>query len=206
MSLLQLKDESREDPSAKGEDYAKGSSFLLWTTIAAAIIVSVSIFSFVWSSRKPPVAAGEVTQVWAHAVHTINTPKDANGEPTPGQVFDQILVLSNVRIRNQSDQPIVLREMMTNITLEDGIHSSYAAGPVDYDRIFIAYPKLASLRSRTLVPDTVVQPSQTVEGMLISSFHLSEKDWAVRRDLNISIAFKFHPELVLTPTGPVSEL
>ena len=50
---------------------------------------------------------------------------------------------------------------MTNVTLDDGIHSSYAANKGDYDRIFVAYPDThgaarpaRSLRStRRLIPD-----------------------------------------------------
>jgi hypothetical protein len=207
MSLLEIKTDSRQtqDPAHKGEDYAKGSSYILWAALAAFVVVSVGITLFLMSTRKPPVAAGEVTQVWAHAVHTLNTPMDANGVQTAGEVFDQVLVFANVRVRNQSDQPIVLREMMTNITLPDGPRSSYVAGPSDYDRIFIAYPELAGLKSKTLLRETVIQPNQVLDGMIVSAFHVSKEDWAARKDLSFTFQFKFHPDLVLTPSGPITE-
>ncbi len=207
MSLLKLKEDAIGDAGDKpsGEDYARGSGYILWASIIAFITVSVGIGLFVMADHKPPVAAGEITQVWAHSVHTINTPLDANGNPTPGNAFDQILVFAQVRVRNQSDQPIVLKELLTNVRLEDGLHSSYAASAIDYDRIFIAYPQLSGLRSKSLVRETIVQPGDVLEGMIVSSFHVSKEQWAARKELNFSLQFKFHPDLILTPKVPIQE-
>jgi len=41
--------------------------------------------------------------------------------------------------------------------------------------------------------------------MMISSFHVTQQQWAARKDLNFTIQFKFHPDLVLTPKGPILE-
>jgi len=207
MSLLQIREKSAfpSENQPSGEDYATGSSYILWTSLAAFVVVSVAITLFLLANKKPPVSTGEVTQVWAHEVHTLNTPVDANGVQTAGQVFDQVLVLANVRVRNQSDQPIVLKDLLTNATFDDGPHSSYAATATDYERIFIAYPELKGLHSKTLARDTVIQPGQTLDGMIISSFHVSKEQWTARKDLSFSIQFKYHPDLLLIPTGPVTE-
>jgi hypothetical protein len=207
MSLLQLKQDPvhEHDASAEGEDLAKGSSYMLWTVIVAFVLVSVGITLFLLSDRKPPVAAGEVTQVWAHGVHTLNTPVDANGVQSAGEVFDQVLIFAQIRVRNQSDQPIVLKDMLTNVDLADGPRSSYAASAIDYDRIFVAYPELSGLRSKTLVRETVVQPNQVLDGMIVSAFHVSQEQWKARKNLSFTIQFKYHPDLTLLPTGPVTE-
>ena len=206
MSLLQLKEESQKrDASANGEDYAKGSGYILWTSIIAFVVISVAITLFLLSDRKPPVAAGEVTQVWIHPVHTLSTPKDAAGVEGPATNFDQVLVFGHLRVRNQSDQPIVIKNLLTNVTLEDGGHSSYAATALDYDRIFIAYPELASLKSNTLTRDTIIQPGQVLDGMTVSAFHVLKEQWAAHKDMNFTVEFKFHPSLVLQPTGPITD-
>jgi hypothetical protein len=207
MSLLQIQNDPvhEHDASSEGEDLAKGSSYLLWATLAAFVVVTVGIVLFLVAIHKPPIAAGEVTQVWAHGVHTLNTPTDANGVQSAGEAFDQVLVFAQIRVRNQSDQPIVLKDMLTNATFADGIHSSYAATAVDYDRIFIAYPDLKGLHSKTLIRDTVVLPGQVLDGMIISSFHVSQAQWAARKDLSFTIQFKYHPDLVLLPKGPITE-
>jgi len=203
--LIQIRENTAfpAEDRPSGEDYAKGSSYLLWAVLAAFVVVTVGITLFLLANRQPPVSAGEVSQVWAHEVHMLNTPTDANGVQTAGEVYDQVLVLANVRVRNQSDKPIVIRELLTNVTLEDGPHSSYAASATDYERIFIAYPELRGLHSKTLTRDTVIAPGQVLDGMLISAFHASKEQWAAHKDLSFSIQFKFHPDLVLVPTTPV---
>jgi hypothetical protein len=208
MSLLHIQNDPvhEHDASAEGEDLAKGSSYLLWTTIAAFVVVTVGIVLFLMANRVPPVAAGEVTQVWTHEVHTITTPVDANGVQSPGEQFDQVLVLAQVRVRNQSKDPIVLKDMLTNATFDDGGHSSYAATALDFDRIFIAYPELKALHTKTLIRETIVAPGQELDGTIVSSFHVTKAQWAARKDLSFSIEFKYHPDLVLVPSGPPTEL
>jgi hypothetical protein len=208
MSLLQIQNDPvhEHDATSEGEDLAKGSSYLLWTTLVAVVVVSISITLFLLANRQPPISAGEVTQIWAHEVHTLTTPIDANGVQSPGEQFDQVLVLAQVRVRNQSKEPIVLKDMQTNATFDDGIHSSYAATALDFDRIFIAYPELKALHGKTLTRETVVAPGEVLDGMTISSFHVTKAQWAAHKDLNISILWKYHPDLVLVPKGPPTEI
>jgi hypothetical protein len=207
MSLLQIKNDPvhEHDASSDGEDLAKGSSYLLWTTIIAFVVVSVSIAAFLLANKKPPVAAGEVVQIWAHSVHTLSTPRDANGVSGPTEQFDQVLVFSSIRVRNQSDQPIVIKDLFTNATFDDGPHESYAAGAIDYDRVFIAYPELAGLHGKPLLRETIIAPGQVADGMMVSSFKVTQKQWAARKDVSITVALKFHPDLVLLPKGPITE-
>jgi hypothetical protein len=205
MSLLQLRDAAANDASAKGDDYAKGSSSIVWASLIAFVVVSIGIALFLISSRKPPVAAGEVNQVYMHAVHQLNTPVDANGQEQPTELFDQVLVLAHVRVRNQSDEAIVLKELTTNVTLADGEHQSTVAGVSDYGRIFIAYPELAGLRGKPLERDTVIQPGQVLDGTTVSAFRVSKAQWEARKDMSFTLQFKYHPDLVLLPTGPIRE-
>jgi hypothetical protein len=207
MSLLQIQNDPvhEHDASSEGEDLAKGSSYLIWTTLAAFVAVTVGALLFWFAIHRPPIAVGEATQVWAHEVHTLNTPTDANGVQSAGEQFDQVLVFANLHLRNQSDQPIILRDLLTNATFDDGIHSSYAATALDYNRIFIAYPDMKSLHGTPLLRDTVIPAGQSLDGMLISSFHVSKEQWAARKDLNFTIALKFHPDLIITPKGPITD-
>ena len=207
MSLLQLQPNTAraDDASSHGEDYAKGSSYLLWTTLIAIVVVSVGITAFLLASRKPPVAVGEVTQVWVHPVHTLTTPTDANGVQSATETFDQVLVFSDIRVKNQSDQPIVLKEMLTNITLEDGIHSSYAASATDFNRLFIAYPSLEPMHGKPLPIEATLEPGQTVEGEIITFYRLNKQQWETHKDLDYTIGFRYQPDLKLTPSGPVPE-
>jgi hypothetical protein len=119
--------------------------------------------------------------------------------------FDQVLVFTRVKLHNQSDKPVFLHEIMTNAKMDDGIHSSYAAIPIDYDRVFQAYPELASLHANGISPSSTIDPGQTVEGTFVSAFRLNKDQWESRKALDFTLGFQYLPSLTLTPTAPVIE-
>jgi hypothetical protein len=176
-----------------------------WASIVATVVVSVAIALYVWLGQKPPAATGEIVQVWAHPRHMETSGFDANGAPMSKDVFDEVLVFAHVRLHNQSKQPLFLHQILTNATLSDGIHSSYAATAGDYDRIFVAYPELAALREKPLSPETVLEPGQTQEGEIVSAFRLTKQQWDARKDLNFTFGFQYQPSLVLAPNSAVTE-
>jgi hypothetical protein len=130
---------------------------------------------------------------------------DANGEAMAKESFEQVLVFAQVKLHNQSQQPLYLHQIMTNATLEDGIHTSYAASASEYDRVFIAYPELAALHGKALPPETTLDPGQTQEGIIVSAFRLSRQQWEARKNLNFTFAFQYQPSLVLSSHAAVIE-
>ena len=207
MSLLALQDDSslshRDYPS--GESFTRHSSHLRLATLISAVLVTAGIALFIYFAHTPPVSVGTVSGVWAHGVHTLSSSVDAAGVPVASEPYDQVLVFAKVRLHNQSNQPVVLREMMTNVTMEDGLRSSYVATETDYKRIFIAYPELAGLHAPPITRDTVIEPGESLEGMIVSSFRCTKEMWATHKDLSFTFQFKLHPDLVIVPTSPIVE-
>jgi hypothetical protein len=198
MSLLQ-QDNGELDDAARGESFTKGTSPVVWASVAATILVSVAIAAYVIGGQKPPVVTGEILSVMAHPIHTETSGFDANGAPVPRETFDQVYVFAKVRLHNQSQNPVLLWSIATNATLADGIHSSYAASASDYDRVFLAYKDLAVPHDSALHLDTTLDPGQTVEGSVVSAFKLTKQEWDLRKDLNFTFAFRYQPNLVLEP-------
>ena len=130
---------------------------------------------------------------------------DANGAAMAKETYDEVLVFARVRLHNQSKQPLFLHEILTNATLSDGIHSSYAATAGDFDRIFVAYPELAALHGKSLSPETNLDPGQSVEGEIVSSFRLTKQQWDERKLLDFTFAFRYQPNLALAPRTAVIE-
>ena len=95
---------------------------------------------------------------------------------------------------------------MTNATLDDGIHSSYAAtGPTttaSLSPIRTCRCRTAR-RSRRLTP--TIDPGQTVEGTFVSAFKMTKQQWDARKDLNFTFTFRYQPNLVLAPHVAVTE-
>jgi hypothetical protein len=122
----------------------------------------------------------------------------------PVESYDQIYVFALVKLHNQSNQPLFLRNAMVNTTLADGIQSSYAATAVDYDRVFLAYKDMPVPHGKALSLQTTLDPGQTVEGTIVSAFKMSKQEWDAGKNLSFTIGIQYHPDLVLTPhTAPI---
>ena len=204
MSLLQ-QDSSRADDAAQGEDLTKGSGHLIVTTLVAAIVVTVAIAAYVIAGQKPPAATGQITRVVAHPMHRETASIDASGAPMIKEHFDQVLVFTHIKLHNQSKDPLFLRQMLTNVTLDDGVHTSYAATPHDYDRLFQAYPELAGLKGKPVPTDTTISPGEWIEGDFVSSFRMTKAQWDARKALDYNVSFRYQPDLKLKPTGAVTD-
>jgi hypothetical protein len=204
MSLLR-QDSGKLDDAALGEEFTKGSSHVVWASVAAAIVVTIGIALYVIAGQKPPVASGEIEQVWVHPQHTETSGFDASGAPMPVETYDQIYVFVLVKLHNQSQQPLFLHSITTNATLDDGIHSSYAATATDYDRVFLAYPSMPVPHGKPLSPQTTIDPGQTVEGTFVSAFRITKQQWDARKSLDFTFAIQYQPNLKLTPQAPLTD-
>jgi hypothetical protein len=204
MSLLQQNSPDQDD-AARGEELTKGSSHILTASMIAAVVVGIAIFLYVRLGEKPLPGAGQVTNVAAHMMHRETPGVDAAGAPMAKEVFDQVLVFAHAKLENRSKQPLFMHQITANITLDDGIHVSYAAPAGDYERLFKVYPELASLHGSPLATDLTLQPGQSVEGDFVSSFRMAKAEWDGRKGLDFTFAFRYQPQLKIAPTGPVVE-
>jgi hypothetical protein len=201
MSLLQ----QESTDVAAGESYTKGTSHVILATVIAAVLVSIAVTIYIFAGEKPPAATGEIIESWAHPMHSVSSGWDANGAAIPKEEVDQVLLFTHVRLHNQSKQAIFLHQIVANGTLADGIHSSYAATPTDYERIFKAYPDLMQWHATPISPDLTIQPGETKEGTFVNSFKMAKPDWEGRKNLDYSFNFQYLPSLTLAPTGQITE-
>lgn len=201
MSLLQ----QESTDVAAGESYTRGTSHVILATVIAAILVSIAVAIYIVAGEKPPAATGEILDSWAHPMHSVSSGWDANGAAIPKEEVDQVLLFTHVRLRNQSKQAIFLHQIVANAALGDGIHSSYAATPTDYDRIFKAYPELMQWHASPISPDLTIQPGETKEGTFVNSFKMAKPDWDGRKSLDYSFNFQYLPSLTVAPKGQIIE-
>ncbi len=205
MSLLHQEKPQELDDAARGESFTKGTSHIVWAAIVAFVVVSVAIFIYVFAGEKPAVATGVVLETWAHPMQTVTPGFDAAGSAVSQDTFDQVLVFTKVRLHNQSKGPLFLHQILTNVTLDDGIHTSFAAMPTQFDRIFIAYPQLAQWKSTPLSPETTLEAGQTVEGTFVSSFRMTKQQWDGRKSMDYTFGLRYQPSLTLKTQGAVTD-
>lgn len=200
MSLLQQNSQDQDD-AARGEEFTKGTSHVLVASVVASALVIIAIFLYVRLGEKPMPSAGEVSNVSAHMIHRETSGFDAGGAAMPKDSFDQVLVLAHVKLQNRSKDPLFLHQVMANVTLDDGIHTSYAAVPNEYERVFQGYPELGPLHGTPLAIEATLQPGQTVEGDILTAFRLTKPEWDARKGLDFSFGFRYQPFLKLTPSA-----
>jgi hypothetical protein len=160
---------------------------------------TAAIAAYFIAGEKPPVVTGQIESVTAYTRHLKTAEVDAAGAPMPQQEFDQVLVFAHLKLRNQSQTPLFLRHVMVSVTLDDGVHSSYAAIPADYERLFIAFPELASLHGKPLPGEPTIPEGQAVEGDVVCSLRMTRQQWDARKGLEYDVAFQYQPDLKLIP-------
>jgi hypothetical protein len=198
MSLLQQNSNDLDD-AARGEELTKGSSHVVWASLIAAVVVTAVIAIYVISGQKPPAATGEIEQVWVHPQHSETSGFDANGAQMAKESFDQVYVFALVKLHNQSDKPLFVHSIMTNATMDDGIHTSYAATASDYNRVFIAYPTMPVPHGKAFSPQATIAPGETMEGTIVSAFRMSKQEWDARKGLDFTFAIQYQPNLTIAP-------
>jgi len=205
MSLLHQDSPEELDDAALGEELTKGTSHVVWASIIATVLVSAAIAWYFIAGQKPPVVKGEIVAVWAVPRHTETSGFDASGASIPKESSDQVLVFVQARLQNVSPQPLFLYNLIANVTLADGIHSSYAVTATDYQRVFLAYPGIPVPHGTPLPLETTIEPGKTVEGSNVAAFRITKAEWDARKKLNFTFSFRYQPNLVLTPSVAVTE-
>lgn len=157
------------------------------------------IAAYVYFNEKPPAAAGEVTHLTAYPIHQVSNAIPEGSRAARVELnFDEIIVIAQVRLHNQSDGPLFLSDMAALLSLPGEEHRSLAASPNDYNRVFVAYPQLASMKQQPLLRDTTIPAGQTVEGQLVFNYPITKDQWDLRRSLDITLSFLHQKDLTLS--------
>jgi hypothetical protein len=175
-----------------------------WVSVGGAFVfVVLAIAAYVYFNTKPPVHAGEVLSVNIHPIHRELGTGPANGAGDKGisgqgDTFDEVIVLVDARIKNQTDIPLFLHDMWAVVDLpDDEQERSLASSQTEFGNVFIAYPSLQPLKKNPLLRDLTLQPGQQVEGMMIFSYQISQAQWDSRSGLDITMTFQHQKPLLL---------
>lgn len=169
----------------------------LKTLIIAAVVVSVLIGLYVYLGQKPPVAAGEILSMTLYPVHTqISGGGGADGMQGQGQSYDQLLILTKVKVTNQTDIPLFLQDVSSTIKLPDGSEqTNVTVSDRDMDRVFQAYPSLAYLRSDSMHRDITLSPGQSAQGLAIFNYPISKDQWSTLQSAKVVVSFMHQKNL-----------
>jgi len=182
--------------TAQGGD--SGSSPVL-RILAAALIVLLVIGGYVYFNEKPPVVAGEILHLTAYPIHSESKKNQfatASTAPVESK-FDEIIVVADVRLHNQSEGPVFLADMSALLKLPTEEDRSLAAGTADFNRVFVAYPALEPMKQQPLLRDTTIPAGATAEGQLVFNYPLTKEQWDRRQSLELALSFTHQKDLLL---------
>jgi hypothetical protein len=170
--------------------------------VGAFVFVVLAIGAYVWINNKPPVHAGEVLSVNIYPIHRELSTGPVNKSRTEGvagqpDIYDQMIVLVDVRIKNQTDIPLFLHDMVGVVHLPDEDQRSLAASGTDFGKVFIAYPDLKQFQKQPLPRDLTIPAGQQVEGLVIYNYPISKAQWDARTGMDLTFTFLHQKPLVL---------
>jgi hypothetical protein len=175
----------------------------LKTLAIAAIVVSIALGLYVYLGQRPPVASGEVLASTVYPVHaSINNGAGGNdGMAGSSESIDQVIILTKIRVRNQTDIPLFMQDIGSSIKLPDGSEqTNVAASDKDMARVFEAYPSLSYLRADPIHRDITLSPGQAAEGLAIFNYPITKEQWDTLQTSKVVIQF-MHQKNLEIPIG-----
>lgn len=178
-------------------------------TIIAIVVVTASIAAFLHFSRPAPMFSGNVIRISA-APMPIQRQTD-EGTDLPVTIADQLLVFGQIHIQNLSNKTLTIQEINADI-LENGTtvvdpknpnlsttttRRSVAASGRDFKRVFDTFPQFASFHTDPILSDTKIAPHQALDGSVIFSYPISQKQWDLRRGVTVHVEFDNNSTLTM---------
>ena len=175
----------------------------LKTIVIAAVVMSIALGLYVYLGQRPPVASGEVLSSVVYPVHSLtnNGGKSDTGMAGATEYSDQVIIVTKIRVRNQTDIPLFMQDIGMTIKLPDGSEeTNVAASEQDMERVFEAYPALNYLRSPAMQRDLTLTPGQFSQGLAIFNFNITKEQWGSLQTAKVVVEFMHQKNLELIVT------
>lgn len=179
----------------------------VFAVLGAILVAGGIIGGYIWATYTGPVHAGQLVSMTAYPIHReLSTGSALGGLEGGKDVYDEEIVVTDVKVKSTTKLPLFLHDMYADVTLADGtVQHSEAASDQDYQKVFIAYPALAAARTQPIRRDTTMTPGQVLDGQMIFHFPISGQQWDSRKGLAIHIQFLHQKDLVITQGTPATQ-
>lgn len=119
---------------------------------------------------------------------------------------DTLYVLTTLRIDDRLHLPLFLKDFTATLTTADGEEvTTSAVEKQDLENVYTSFPELKPLSSEPLLRDTMINPGQSAEGMLLLHFPVTKDVWDHRRTavLNVDLYHQGEQQVLI---GRASEV
>jgi len=103
---------------------------------------------------------------------------------------DDLYVLATVHIDDRLNLPLFLKDFTATLTTADGEQiTTSATQKQDLPNIYTSYPELKNLSSAPLLRETLIDPHQSAEGMVLIHFPVTQATWDTRKSATLNVDF-----------------
>lgn len=103
---------------------------------------------------------------------------------------DELIILLQLEVKNVSQKPLTIFDLVGNVSLPGSHRQSFAALPEDIDRVMARFPNLTYMQTSPLARHQVIAPGQTVQGLVVFNYPLTKDQWDKRKTAQITVSFE----------------
>lgn len=164
----------------------------------SAFVVLGVVAGYVWWNRVPPSSHGVLLSLRAFSPPPLKTAGITDEAAAAMQGDQKLIVLAPVRISNIGKKPLTVLDLSADLDMGKIDYHSLDISADDFARVFKYYPDLAQMEGQQpLARHAVIQPGQTLQGLLIFNYPASLDDWSQRKSFDIRVTFEHAKDLVL---------
>ena len=104
------------------------------------------------------------------------------------QARDDLYVLTTLRVTDGLSLPLFLKDFTATLTTGDGEEiTTSAVEKDDIPSVYSAFPALKPLASEPLLRETMINPGQSAQGMILLHFPVTQQVWDHRRTAVLNV-------------------
>ena len=150
--------------------------------LIAAVVVAIVVFIIVRTNRNVTPATGFLTRSFY---------VEQNSK-------DRVLVGIEVHIKNGSEKPIYVKDVVVKVTTAKGDElTDNPAPPNDVPRYYQAYPALKQSNAEWMGDNTKLMPGEERDALFIVGYQMNADTWNQRKGLEVTINLYDQKPLVL---------
>jgi hypothetical protein len=101
---------------------------------------------------------------------------------------DNLYVLATLRIDDRLHVPLFLKDFTATLTTAEGEEvTSSAVEQHDLDAVYTSFPEVKALATTPLLRETMINPGNSAEGMVLLRFPVTQDVWDRRRSATLNI-------------------
>lgn len=101
---------------------------------------------------------------------------------------DVLYVLTTLRIEDDLRLPLFVKDLTATLTTADGQRlTTSAAEEHDLPNIFTSFPELKPLATAPLLRETIINPGEAAEGMVLLHFPITQSVWDHRQSAILTV-------------------